>query len=152
MALQESFSRTRDFSSGLVYSKIDAIVPQIACFLVGADTSSGATHATIVPDSKKMDMPHVVAATAKWVRDLVYRVTGIYGRGRTIYTSFEKVHNHLRHIIIISATLQAIFMRTLDLCIAPKGGRFEHLLKQQKREKKTVKKLASTNVEDTDSL
>ena len=26
----------------------------------------------MVPDSKKMDMPYVVAATAKWVRDLVY--------------------------------------------------------------------------------
>ena len=66
-------------------SKIDVVVPQlqfdhgymgdggplqIACFLVGADTSSGAIHATMVPDSKKMDMPYVVAATAKWVRDL----------------------------------------------------------------------------------
>ena len=40
------------------------------CFLVGADTSSGAIHATMVPDSKKTDMPYVVAATAKWVRDL----------------------------------------------------------------------------------
>ena len=30
---------------------------QIACFLVGAGTSSGAIHATTVPDSKKMDMP-----------------------------------------------------------------------------------------------
>ena len=61
-------------------SKIDAVVPQlqfdygfmgdggflqIACFLVGADTSSGAIHSTMVPDSKKMDMPHVVAATDK---------------------------------------------------------------------------------------
>ena len=68
-------------------SKIDAVLPQIqfdygymgdggplqiACFLVGADTSSGAIHATTVPDSKKMDMPYVVAATAKWVRDLGY--------------------------------------------------------------------------------
>ena len=26
----------------------------------------------MVPDSKKMDMPYVVAATPKWVRDLVY--------------------------------------------------------------------------------
>ena len=66
-------------------SKIDAVVPQlqfdygymggggprqIACFLVGADTPCGAIHATMVPDSKKMDMPYVVAATAKWVRDL----------------------------------------------------------------------------------
>ena len=68
-------------------SKIDAVVPQlqfdygytgdggplqIACFLVGADTSSGAIHATMVPDSKKMDMPYAVAATAQWVRDLGY--------------------------------------------------------------------------------
>ena len=66
--------------------KNDAVVPQlqfdygymgdggplqIACFFVGADTSSGAIHATMIPDSKKMDMPHVVAATAKWVRDLL---------------------------------------------------------------------------------
>ena len=63
-------------------SKIDAVVPklqfdyghmgdggplQIACFFVGADTSSEAIHATMVPNSKKMDMPYVVAATAKWV-------------------------------------------------------------------------------------
>ena len=26
----------------------------------------------MVPYTKKMDMPYVVAATAKWVRDLVY--------------------------------------------------------------------------------
>ena len=67
-------------------SKIDAVAPQlqvdygymgdggplqIACFLVGTDTSSGAMHATMVPDSKKMYMPYV-ATTAKWVRDLVY--------------------------------------------------------------------------------
>ena len=38
----------------------------------GGDTSFGAIHATMVPDSKKMDMPFVVAATAKWVRDLGY--------------------------------------------------------------------------------
>ena len=44
-------------------SKIDL---QLACLLVGADTSSGVIHATMVPDSKKMDMPNVVAATAKW--------------------------------------------------------------------------------------
>ena len=37
---------------------------QIACFLVGA------IHATMVPDSKNMDMPCVVAAAAKWVRDV----------------------------------------------------------------------------------
>ena len=42
---------------------------QIACFLVGTDTSSGPMSATMVPDSKKMDMPYVVAGTAKWVRD-----------------------------------------------------------------------------------
>ena len=34
------------------------------------DTSSAAIHATMVPDCKKMDTPYVVAATAKWVRDL----------------------------------------------------------------------------------
>ena len=44
---------------------------QIAFSLVGADTSSGSIHETMVPDSKKMDMPYVVAATAKGVRDLV---------------------------------------------------------------------------------
>ena len=38
---------------------------------VATDTSSGATHATMVPDSKEMDMPYVVVKTAKWVRDLV---------------------------------------------------------------------------------
>ena len=68
-------------------SKIDAVMPQlqfdygymgdgdplqISCFFVGADTSSGAILATIVPDSEKMDMPYVVAATAKWMRDLRY--------------------------------------------------------------------------------
>ena len=65
--------------------EIDAVVPQlqfdcgykfdggplqIACFFVGADSPSGAIHATMVPDSKKMDMPYVVPATPKWVRDL----------------------------------------------------------------------------------
>ena len=79
-------SRGRD-SAHREQSKIDAVVPhlqfdygymgdggplQIACFLVGADTSSGAIHATMVPDSKKMDMPYVVAATATWVCDLGY--------------------------------------------------------------------------------
>ena len=52
---------------------------QIACFLVGADTSSGAIHATMVPDSKKMDMPCAVATTAKWVRDLVYERFCLHG-------------------------------------------------------------------------
>ena len=75
-------------------SKIGAVVPQlqfdygsmedggplqIACFLVGTDTSSGAIHATMVPDSKKMDMPHVVATTAKWVRDLGYERFCLHG-------------------------------------------------------------------------
>ena len=78
-------------------SKIDAVVPQlqfdygymgdggplqIACFLLGADTSSGAFHATMVPDSKKMDMAYVVAATAKWVRDLVYERFCLHGDNR----------------------------------------------------------------------
>ena len=44
----------------------------IACFLVGADTSSGANHARMVPDSKKMDMPDDVAATTKCVLYLAY--------------------------------------------------------------------------------
>ena len=52
---------------------------QIACFLVGTDTSSGAIHATMVPDSKKMDMLHVVATTAKWVRDLGYERFCLHG-------------------------------------------------------------------------
>ena len=43
---------------------------QIACFLMGTDTSSGGIHATMVPDSEKVDMFHVVAGRAKWVRDL----------------------------------------------------------------------------------
>ena len=79
-------SRARD-SPHREQSNIDAVVPQlqfdygymgdggplqIACFLVGTDTSSGAMHATMVPDSKKMDMTHVVAATTKWVSDLWY--------------------------------------------------------------------------------
>ena len=71
-------------------SKIDAVVPQlrfadgylgdggplqIACFLVG----SGAIHATMVRDSKNMDMPHVVAGTAKRVRDLGYERVCLHG-------------------------------------------------------------------------
>ena len=52
---------------------------QTACFLVGADASSGAIHATMVPDSMTMDMPHVVAATAKWVRDLGYERFCLHG-------------------------------------------------------------------------
>ena len=43
--------------------------PSADCvFLVRTDTSSG----TMVPDTKKMDMPYVVAGTAKWRRDLEY--------------------------------------------------------------------------------
>ena len=37
---------------------------QIACSLVGTDTSSGAIQGATVPDSKNMDVPYVVAATA----------------------------------------------------------------------------------------
>ena len=66
-------------------SEIDAVVPQtqfddgymgdgcplhIARFRVGTDTSAGAVHVTLVPDSKMMDMPYMVAGTAKWVRDV----------------------------------------------------------------------------------
>ena len=65
----------------LTQSKIDTVVPQLqfdygyvghgsplqtACFLVGAD-------------SKKMDMPSVVAATAKWLRDLGYERFCLHG-------------------------------------------------------------------------
>ena len=79
-------SRGRD-SPHREQSKIDAAVPQlqfifgylwdgvplqIACSLVGTGTSSGAIHATMVPDSGGVDMPHVVAGTAKWARDLGY--------------------------------------------------------------------------------
>ena len=46
---------------------------QIACFFMGTGISSGApSMRQMVPDSKKLDMPHVVAGTAKWVRDLEY--------------------------------------------------------------------------------
>ena len=45
---------------------------QIARCHVGADTSSGSIRTTMVPDSIKMDMLNVVAATAKWVRDLEF--------------------------------------------------------------------------------
>ena len=77
-------SRTRFTTSRK--STIDAVVPQvqfhngcmgdggrqqIACFFVGTDTSSRAIHTTMVPDFK-MDVPYVVAGTAKWVRDLEY--------------------------------------------------------------------------------
>ena len=86
-------SRGRD-SPHREQSKIDAVVPQlqfdygymgdggplqVAWFLVGADTSSRAIHATMVPDSKKMDMPHVVAATAKRARDLGYERFCLHG-------------------------------------------------------------------------
>ena len=79
-------SRGRD-SPHRQQSRIDAVVPQlqfdygymesggplqIACFLVETDTSSGAVHATMVPDSKNMDRLCVVAGTAKRVRDLGY--------------------------------------------------------------------------------
>ena len=62
-------------------SKIDAVVPQrqfdygymgdgghlqIARFLVGADTTAGAIHLTmVVPDSKKMDMPSCCCRNSK---------------------------------------------------------------------------------------
>ena len=42
---------------------------------MGADTSSGAIHATMVPDSKKTNMPCVLSATSKWLRDLEYHST-----------------------------------------------------------------------------
>ena len=52
---------------------------QIACFLEGTDTTSGAIYATMVPDSKKMDMPYVVAGTAKRVRDSGYERVCLHG-------------------------------------------------------------------------
>ena len=61
---------------------------QIACFLVGADTSSGAIHATMVPESKKMDMPYVVAARAKWVRDLGYERFCLHGDKEEFFSCY----------------------------------------------------------------
>ena len=55
---------------------------QIACFLVEADTSSGAMHATMVPDPKKIDMPYVVVVTVKWERDLVCERLCLHGDKR----------------------------------------------------------------------
>ena len=70
---------------------------QIACFLVGADTSSGAIHATMVPDSKKMDMPNVVAATTKWVRDLGYERFCLHGdKEGVLQLLLEKVAKECR--------------------------------------------------------
>ena len=86
-------------------SKIDAVAPQlqfdygymgdgsplqIACFLVGADTSSGAILATMVPDSEKMDMPYVVEATAKWVRDLGYERFCLHGEKGVLQLLLQK--------------------------------------------------------------
>ena len=45
---------------------VDGRPLQIASFLVGTDTSAGALCATTVQDSKQMDMPCVVAGSAKW--------------------------------------------------------------------------------------
>ena len=41
-------------------------------------TSSGAIYATMVPDSKKMIVPCVVAGAAKWLRDLAYERFFVY--------------------------------------------------------------------------
>ena len=98
-------SRGRD-SPHREQSKMDAVVPQlqfdsryigdggpqqVACFLVGADTSSGVVHATMVPDSKKMDMPCVVAATPKWVRDLEYERFCQHGDKGVLQLLLDKV-------------------------------------------------------------
>ena len=92
-------------------SKIDAVVPQlqfdhgcmrgggpleVACVLVGTDTSSGAIHATMVPDSKKMDIPHVVAGTAKWVRDREYERFCIHGEKGVLQLLLDKVTKECR--------------------------------------------------------
>ena len=103
-------SRRRD-SPHREQSKIDAVVPQlqfdcgsmgeggppqIACFLVGTDTSSAAIHATMVPDCKKMDMPCVVAATAKWVRDLEYERFCPHGdKGGVLQLQLDKVEENV---------------------------------------------------------
>ena len=62
-------------------SKRDAVVPQlqfdygqmgdggplqIACFLVGTDTSSGPMFSTMVPDSEKMDILYVVVSVHRY--------------------------------------------------------------------------------------
>ena len=52
---------------------------QIACFLVGTYTFSGAIDETMVPDSTKMDMLYVVAGTAKWVRDVACERFRLHG-------------------------------------------------------------------------
>ena len=104
-------SRGRD-SPHREQSKIDAVVPQqqfvygymsdggplqLVCFLVGTDTSSGAIHATMVPDSKKMDMPYVVAATAKWVRDLEFERFCLHGdKEGVLQLVLEKVAKECR--------------------------------------------------------
>ena len=87
-------------------SKIDAVVPQlqfdygymgdggplqIACILVG-DTSSEAIHATMVPDSKKMDMPYVVAAT----RDLGMNAFCLHGDKGVLQLLLDKVAKECR--------------------------------------------------------
>ena len=70
---------------------------QIACFLAGTVTSSGAIHATMVPDSKKMDMPYVVATTAKWVRDLGYERFCPHGdKGGVLQLLLDKVAKECR--------------------------------------------------------
>ena len=69
----ENEKRRRCASTSVCYGYMGDEGPlQIACFVVETETSSGAIHATMVPDSKKMDMSCVVAGTAKCVRDLVY--------------------------------------------------------------------------------
>ena len=52
---------------------------QIACFLVEQTPPLEPIHSTMVPDSKKMVMSYVVAATAKWVRDLAYERFCLHG-------------------------------------------------------------------------
>ena len=69
---------------------------QIACFLVGLDTSSGAMFATMVPDSKKMDMPDVVAGTSKWVRDLGYERVCLHGDKGVLHLLLGKVAKECR--------------------------------------------------------
>ena len=63
---------------------------------MGTDTSFGAIHKTLVPDSKKMDMPYVVATTAKWVRDLVYERVCPHGDKGVLQLLLDKVARECR--------------------------------------------------------
>ena len=58
--------------------------------------ASRAIHATMVPDSKKMDMPFVVAGTATWVRDLGYEGFCLHGNREVLWLLLDKVAKSCR--------------------------------------------------------